>query len=83
MNERMLDFVEIDKIATEPLLFQTGYLTIKDIPKKADIPVYHLTIPNFEVREAFSIHVLTALTENAEMSAWRMHQGKLEALNYV
>jgi hypothetical protein len=36
-----------------PLLFQTGYLTIKRIELRGGIPRYTLDIPNAEVREAF------------------------------
>ena len=70
--ETMLDSIEIDKLTIEPLLFQTGYLTIKDIPVTAGIPVYHLDIPNYEVREAFNVHVLSALTENGDVRTGQM-----------
>ena len=67
MTEYMLDSVDIDRITISSLLFQTGYLTVKEIPPIADEPVYILDIPNNEVRRAFSLHVLSALTEsNAE-----------------
>ena len=63
ITESMLDSVEIEKITIEPLLFQTGYLTIKEIPLSIDEPFYIMKIPNNEVRRAFNIHVLSALTE--------------------
>ena len=42
---------EIDKLRVEPLLFQTGYLTIKDYDEKDD--VYILSYPNMEVKSSF------------------------------
>ena len=59
----MLDSADIDKLTLEPLLFQTGYLTIKEILFTEDEPLYILDMPNFEVREAFNIYVLSAMTE--------------------
>ena len=72
ITELMLDSVEIDRIAIEPLLFQTGYLTVKDIPETPGTPVYLLGIPNFEVREAFNVHVLSTLTENGDVRTGQM-----------
>ena len=65
----MLDTFDIDRIELEPLLFQTGYLTVKDINKTKDIPAYILDIPNYEVRDAFSMQILSALTESGDMRA--------------
>jgi hypothetical protein len=42
---------EIDNLSVEPLLFQTGYLTIKDYD--SDSQLYTLSYPNKEVRSAF------------------------------
>jgi len=72
ITEYMLDSVDIDRITIEPLLFQTGYLTVKDIPLTTDEPVYILDIPNFEVRNAFNVHVLAALTENDDVRTGQM-----------
>jgi hypothetical protein len=81
MTEAMLDETGIENISIEPLLFQTGYLTIKEILPSMGSPVYLLDMPNFEVREAFNLHVLSALTENDGIRVGRMHKMLLEALN--
>ena len=52
MTEHMLESVDIDRVTVGPLLFQTGYLTIKEITFVSDEPVYILDIPNNEVRRA-------------------------------
>jgi len=43
---------EIEHLDTLPLLFQTGYLTIKDYDKQTRL--YQLGYPNFEVNNAFT-----------------------------
>ncbi len=42
---------EIDKLSIEALLYQTGYLTIKDYDSEEEL--YKLDYPNKEVRESF------------------------------
>ena len=80
INEYMLDSIEIENITIEPLLFQTGYLTIKEIPITLGSPVYILDIPNFEVREAFNLQVLSALTETDDVRVWQARTEMMKAL---
>jgi hypothetical protein len=47
-------------IEEEPLLFQTGYLTIKRIELYDKQPRYILGFPNSEVKQAFMEHLLQA-----------------------
>ena len=49
---------EIDNLEIEPLLVQTGYLTIRDYSPESGI--YALSYPNFEVESAFSNRLLSA-----------------------
>ena len=69
ITESMLDSVDIANITIEPVLFQTGYLTVTGIPPTSGMPIYEVDIPNFEVRDAFSLHVLAALTESNDVRA--------------
>jgi len=80
LTEKMLDSIEIDKIAIEPLLFQTGYLTVKEIPPTHLSPVYIVDLPNLEVSEAFNMHILSALTDSGDMLAESTRVGMAEAL---
>ncbi len=52
----MLDVCDAETLPMESLLYQGGYLTIKDVmrgdPKKDETDKYVLAPPNFEVREA-------------------------------
>jgi hypothetical protein len=49
---------EIDKLQTLPLLFQTGYLTIKSFVQDEDDTFYYLNFPNREVEAAFESYLL-------------------------
>ena len=53
---------EIDRLNPEALLFQTGYLTIKDV----DGRLYTLGYPNREVKTAFTESLLFSWTEDVE-----------------
>ena len=52
----MLDVCDAETLPMEALLYQGGYLTIKDVvrgdPRKGEADKYVLAPPNFEVREA-------------------------------
>ena len=62
-TEEMLDSVDVDMIMVGPLLFQTGYLTVTEVWRTVHGTSYIVDIPNFEVRNAFNLHILSALTE--------------------
>jgi len=68
ITEMMLDTFDIRKMEIEPLLFQTGYLTVKEVIKTRGSPIYRLDMPNFEVRDAFNLQILSGLTENGDVS---------------
>ncbi len=57
LKASMFSSYEIENISAEALLYQTGYLTIKDYNESND--VYMLSYPNNEVKTAF-IEYLTA-----------------------
>ncbi len=51
LNAAAFSTYEIENLMVEPLLFQTGYLTIKDYNEKDN--QYTLSYPNLEVKSAF------------------------------
>ncbi len=51
-----------ERIETVPLLFQTGYLTIKSVTLEDDELKYTLATPNREVRNAFIDHLFVSYT---------------------
>ncbi|MBV7327773.1 hypothetical protein KFU94_05835 [Chloroflexi bacterium TSY] len=54
---------EIEQLAIVPLLFQTGYLTIKDSFIEGEDQIYRLDYPNYEVEHAFIAYLLSEFTE--------------------
>jgi hypothetical protein len=69
MTESIIDMADFDRLEAEPLLFQSGYLTVKEVLPKTAPAIYLLGMPNFEVREAFNLHVLAAFTESSHTKA--------------
>ncbi|MCL1816586.1 MAG: ATP-binding protein [Clostridiales bacterium] len=62
MTEYMLDYADLEALEAEPLLFQTGYLTVKEILDQPGAAEYRLDIPNYEVSEAFNYNIIAALS---------------------
>jgi Predicted AAA-ATPase/PD-(D/E)XK nuclease superfamily len=58
VNRNLFDSYDLDNLETRSLLFQTGYLTIKNIDTSTN--VYTLGYPNQEVAEAMFTHLLGA-----------------------
>ncbi|MCL2065609.1 MAG: ATP-binding protein [Candidatus Cloacimonetes bacterium] len=64
MSEFMLDASDFNRLEAVPLLFQSGYLTIKGIEFDGDLPIYLLEVPNLEVNEAFNKNIIAAFTNS-------------------
>jgi hypothetical protein len=69
-----------DELEDVPLLFQTGYLTVKDEKMINGDPLYTLGVSNLEVRESLMRHLLNAFT-NYPMS--KMSQLGREMLQQI
>ncbi len=64
-SDDLLSSFDVDAIATEALLFQTGYLTIKDVQDRGGVRGYRLGYPNREVRQSFNRSMLRHLVQDA------------------
>ncbi|KZX10066.1 putative AAA-ATPase [Methanobrevibacter curvatus] len=62
VSKNVLDTFEIEDIHPITLLFQTGYLTIKEIKNNYGAMEYILDIPNYEVRESLIRRLVNAYT---------------------
>lgn len=64
LNVAEIDFssYEIESLAIIPLLFQTGYLTIKGTYQQQENLIYTLGYPNYEVEHAFVTYLLSAFS---------------------
>jgi hypothetical protein len=67
LDELAFSAYEVDRVSALPLLFQTGYLTIREVIPTSRQPLYRLDYPNMEVREAFSQYLVESYT-NVEKS---------------
>ena len=63
-SDDVLSAFDIDHIATEALLFQTGYLTIRQTELRGGERYYRLSYPNQEVRQSLNRSLLNHLTAN-------------------
>ena len=57
LSESQLEEFDIDNIQLEVLLLQSGYLTIKKSFKEGNNTIYELSIPNKEVKMAFTSYL--------------------------
>ena len=64
-SDELLSTFDVDDIATEALLFQTGYLTIIDAKDRGGRWVYRLGYPNREVRQSLNESLLRYLVQDA------------------
>ena len=61
-SEELLSAFDVDHIATEALLFQTGYLTIRQAEPRGGELYYRLGYPNREVQQSLNKSLLSHLT---------------------
>jgi len=76
VGEEILSNLDVDNIRIENLLFQAGYLTIKDFKEKYGI--YTLSYPNLEVRKSFNSYFLTYIIEDIS-AKYKTDTGLIEA----
>ena len=62
----LLSAFDVEHVATEALLFQTGYLTITGEERLAGKALYRLDYPNREVRQSLNEHLLRHLVRDVE-----------------
>ncbi len=79
VESSVFDKFDPEKIELTALLFQTGYLTIKDYDYLKS--KYMLQFPNNEVRKSFNIHLLSELSEKGSDQNALLLNDIVEALN--
>jgi hypothetical protein len=65
-GEELLSSFDVGAIEPETLLFQTGYLTIRDRYRRAGRYRYRLRYPNFEVRASLPTAILNAYVPSVQ-----------------
>ncbi len=64
VSEKILGSFDVDGLEIETLLFQTGYLTIKETRHMGDMRWFQLGYPNQEVRQSLTDYILSFLTDS-------------------
>jgi len=67
-TNEILNKFDLDYINLEALMFQTGYLTIKEIQKIDSEEAYILNYPNKEVRQSFNRELLFYITHEYQIN---------------
>ena len=67
VSESDLGSFDVDDIKLETLLFQTGYLTIKEVKTIFNQRIYQLTYPNLEVRTALNENIFKYLLTDSSL----------------
>jgi hypothetical protein len=62
VSKGLIDSYDIENIALEPILFQSGYLTIESMEMVGAMTMYVLSFPNLETRFSFNDFILGQLT---------------------
>ena len=65
----LLSSFDVGAIATEALLFQTGYLTIESVRNRGGVLRYRLGYPNREVRQSLNESLLRRLVQDSTRQA--------------
>ena len=68
MMGSQLSAFDIERIGTEALLFQGGYLTIREVERLADKTFFRLGYPNREVRQSLNGSLLATLVPEASLT---------------
>ena len=58
VREEILDSFELDSLSLETVMFQSGYLTIKEMKERRNRVEYVLNYPNLEVKMSFNSYIL-------------------------
>jgi hypothetical protein len=77
VNEIFFDKFDLKKMDIKSLMFQTGYLTIKDRDARG---FYHLSYPNKEVRDSFTGHLLSGYSSKNISDIGEITSNLLDAL---
>jgi hypothetical protein len=78
IDELSFSSYDIENLSLIPLLFQTGYLTIKGYSKESE--QYLLYYPNYEVERAFLKYLLRAFGQSKDILASKHLLGLVKAL---
>ena len=79
VEKDILNAFDIDQLNLETIMFQSGYLTIKEEIKKRNRIEYILTYPNFETKMSFNNYLINYFVENHQKKN-RVKNGLIDML---
>jgi hypothetical protein len=79
VSEEILDSFDVERINPITLLFQSGYLTVVGTSTRRGRLIFHLSVPNQEVRLALHDQLITGYT-GIENERLRLQDGLYDAL---
>ncbi len=68
VDDRLLSSFDVENINFEVLLYQTGYLTIKEVLRFGDKINYVLKVPNLEVKISLNSSLLSTIANASELN---------------
>jgi Holliday junction resolvase-like predicted endonuclease len=80
VREEVLSAFAAEEVETTALLFQTGYLTIKEEEETKRGSVYTIDFPNYEVRNAFLTSLLTVYCKKSHKEFLEINDKIYEAI---
>ena len=80
IDEEQLGAFDIERIKFEVLLYQSGYLTIRETKQIEDIVFYSLRIPNLEVKSSLNKSIISMLTDSDSINS-TLYRNMLKALH--
>jgi hypothetical protein len=86
VSKTLIDSFDVENIKLEPILFQSGYLSIKEVNQVSYGTQYILGFPNKEVAISFNDYIVSNLTQEDNATAKgqlydSLQQGDMEQLN--
>ncbi len=66
VTDSLIDSYDVENIRLEPILFQSGYLTIREQFNVGAITMYRLCFPNLETRYSFNDYILSQLLQQED-----------------
>ncbi|MDR3124600.1 MAG: PD-(D/E)XK nuclease domain-containing protein, partial [Endomicrobium sp.] len=81
VREEVLSAFAAEEVETTALLFQTGYLTIKEEEETKRGSVYTIDFPNYEVKNAFVTSLLRVYSKKSHKEFLDLNDNIYEALS--
>ncbi|MDQ7046404.1 MAG: AAA family ATPase [Sulfurovum sp.] len=80
IGKELIDSFDIENLSLETVMFQAGYLTIKEVVQKRNKIKYILTYPNFETKMSFNDYLVGYFIDNNHIKKSEIQNGLIDTL---